>query len=303
MAILISMNTHFPPKRPEETYSQGFWHAVIAAALYLVSSMMLMVNMWGYFLGHYPQHFELTDEQRNLILQTMMFFIWLAGGAGVFAKVSSWQFVDALYFCEVTILTVGFGDLHPVNDVGRGLTFPYSVIGIIILGLIVGSIRQFARDLGHDKIVKTHVEKRRQQTIERSITTAKEVNGHESKIESSDLNTRQVTFSPRTLKNRRTLDDEEAQEHHNPHQRIRRSKTIRALKRAGSRKPKLLILREERDRFNAMRRIQHSTKSFKEYSALTMSIAACELSFSFLFENLIFPIVAICFTRIMICPK
>lgn len=154
------MNRYVPPHRPDQTYSQGFWHAVIAAILYLLSSMLLMVNMLGYFLGHYPQHFELTDEQRNLILQTMMFFIWLAGGAGVFAKVSGWAYVDALYFCDVTILTVGFGDLSPVNDVGRGLVFPYSVGGIIILGLMVGSIRKFAQDLGHDYIVRSHFEKK-----------------------------------------------------------------------------------------------------------------------------------------------
>lgn len=46
-----------------------------------------MVNMLGYFLGHYPQHFDLDDDQRTLILQTMMFFFWLAGGAAVFSKV------------------------------------------------------------------------------------------------------------------------------------------------------------------------------------------------------------------------
>lgn len=49
--------------------------------------MILMVNMLGYFLGHYPQHFDLDDDQRTLILQTMMFFFWLAGGAAVFSKV------------------------------------------------------------------------------------------------------------------------------------------------------------------------------------------------------------------------
>lgn len=272
------MNKYVPPIRPGQTYSQGFWHAVIAATLYLVSSMMLMVNMWGYFLGHYPQHFELTDEQRNLILQTMMFFIWLAGGAGVFAKVSGWLFVDALYFCEVTILTVGFGDLHPINDVGRGLVFPYSVVGIIILGLIVGSIRQFARDLGHDKIVKTHVEKRRQQTIERSVTSPMELSERRSKMKSSTFHSLPaISSSFKSTTWSRSLDEGEGKEGpRHPPGRIRRSKTIRALKRVGSREPKLLILREERDRFNAMRRIQRSTKTFKEYSALTMSIAACE---------------------------
>lgn len=58
--------------------------------------MILMVNMLGYFLGHYPQHFELSDDQRNLILQTMVFFFWLAGGAAVFAKVEGWSYVDSV---------------------------------------------------------------------------------------------------------------------------------------------------------------------------------------------------------------
>jgi hypothetical protein len=51
----------------------------------------------------------------------MAFFIWLGGGAAVFSKLEqdageeSWRFADALYFCDVTILTVGFGDLVPTQ--------------------------------------------------------------------------------------------------------------------------------------------------------------------------------------------
>ena len=64
IGITSSMAIYVPPGKGE-VYSQGFWHAVIAASLYLFCSMILMVNMLGYFLGHYPQHFTLTDEQRN----------------------------------------------------------------------------------------------------------------------------------------------------------------------------------------------------------------------------------------------
>jgi len=99
----------------------------------------------GFFLGHYPQHFALTESQRTLILQTMLFFIWLAGGAAVFSKVESsygrgvqdWSYVNSLYFCDVTILTVGFGDLYPTSDAGRGLVFPFSVGGIIMLVSVI----------------------------------------------------------------------------------------------------------------------------------------------------------------------
>lgn len=245
MGITISMNKNVPPQRPNQTYSQGFWHAVIAAVLYLVSSMLLMVNMQGYFLGHYPRHFELTDEQRNLILQTMMFFIWLAGGGGVFAKVCGWSFVDALYFCDVTILTVGFGDFHPPNDVGRGLVFPYSVGGIIILGLMVSSIRKFAQELGHDNIIKSHVERRRVNTIERSVTTTFEL-------------------EQRQAQNRKKMK--------NQHQQT--APFMNTLRRVASRKPRIVMLYEEKDRFDAMRNIQKSTSDFKKYYALTMSVLA-----------------------------
>ena len=103
-----------------------------------------MGNMFGYFLGHYPQHFNLTDSQRTLILQSTLFIIWLGGGAAVFSTVEHrygtdgqvWSYVDALYFCDVTIITVGFGDLYPTNNASRGLAFPYAIGGIIMLGLV-----------------------------------------------------------------------------------------------------------------------------------------------------------------------
>jgi len=95
------MTRYIPPKAPGEIYSQGFWYAVFAAGLYLADCIMLMVNMLGYFLGHYPQKFDLDDHQRTLILQTMMFFAWLAGGAAVFAKLENWSYANALYWSDV----------------------------------------------------------------------------------------------------------------------------------------------------------------------------------------------------------
>ena len=57
-----------------------------------------MANFIGYIRGHYPQHFDLTEDQRTLIIQTILFFIWLAGGAGVYARLEGWHFIDAVRF-------------------------------------------------------------------------------------------------------------------------------------------------------------------------------------------------------------
>lgn len=101
IGITVSIDVYDPPQEGY-VYSQGYWHAVIAAILYMLNAMLLMVNMLGYLLGHYPQHFDLNDEQRNLILQTMIFFVWLAGGAGVFAKIEAWVRVANELHCKLT---------------------------------------------------------------------------------------------------------------------------------------------------------------------------------------------------------
>ena len=92
----MGMHTRAPPISTYETYSGGFWYGIAAASVYLLLSILLMVNFIGYIRGHYPQHFDLTEDQRTLIVQTILFFIWLAGGAGVYARLEGWHFIDAV---------------------------------------------------------------------------------------------------------------------------------------------------------------------------------------------------------------
>lgn len=305
------MNEHDPPIRPGETYSQGFWHAIIAAVLYLIGSMILMINMLGYFLGHYPQHFELDDDQRTLILQTMMFFFWLAGGAGVFARVCGFTYANALYFCDVTVLTIGFGDLVAPNDTGRGLVFPYSVIGIIFLGLMINSIRKFASGMSKDKVIKKHQLNMRAQTFGRSVTNEKELRERLGLPPRRDSDTRRPSGIRKqslatTMKVRKdsleqyghfdvhgrtiTFHEHKAKggggrggagrnhKHEPPLSRDAKMQQRKAAKGAhakrANRREKLVLLREEKDRFDAMREIQSNTSRFKQYYALSMSVLA-----------------------------
>lgn len=294
MSITICMNKFAPPSE-RDVYSQGFWHAVIAACLYMFSSVALGINMLGYFLGHYPQHFTLTDDQRNLILQTMMFFAWLAMGGAVFSNILPWSFVDALYFCDVTILTVGFGDLYATNDLARGLVFPYSVGGIIILGLMVSSIHRFAGELGQDKIVAKHVDRRRRKTIKRTLTLPVDDALGDAEKQLHINNGRPLSISqptnPRPIERRsqiRSVSKENSSGSRELRITKKRSpprnafhktfKVIRApakrIRKARNQNSKVLVMREERDRFNAMRDIQGATSRFKKWYALSMSVTA-----------------------------
>ncbi|KAL8642622.1 MAG: hypothetical protein Q9228_000715 [Teloschistes exilis] len=178
----------------------------------------------------------------------------LANVMSIAALITSWRNqydpanpgVDAL---SVTILTVGFGDFHPLNDTSRGLIFPYSVGGIIILGLMVSSIRKFAQEISHDNIVKRHVEKRRARTIDRSVSNAIELEERQG--------------AGKIKERHRQLES-------NKHLRT----GMKQLRRIALQKQKLILLQEEKDRFDAMRKIQQSTSKFKKYSALAMSVIA-----------------------------
>jgi potassium channel subfamily K len=236
--------------------------------------MLLMINMLGYFLGHYPESFALSDSQRTLILQSMAFFVWLAGGAAVFRKIEKeagtegWGFSDALYFCDVTILTVGFGDLVPTTDVGRGIVFPYSVGGIITLALIVSSLYKAVREIGETKIVQKHVDRMRTKALERTVTNS--------------FDFRQREHHAHHLLRKRTLGFPRISTPADPRplHTVMGTSISRATSRSVvpdalrmNRKPKLLLLKEEKDRFDAMRQIQADSKNFKRWFALFWSVA------------------------------
>ncbi|KAH9870971.1 hypothetical protein J1614_006545 [Plenodomus biglobosus] len=278
IAITVCMNTYAPPDRPAEGYTQGFWYAIAGAVFYTFCSMILMVNMVGHFSGHYGEEFQLSASQRTLILQTMAFFLWLAGGAAVFSKLESdrgvvWEFSDALYFCDVTILTVGFGDLVPTSDLSRGIIFPYSVFGIIMLALIVSSLYRAVHELGEEKVVQKHVDHLRSRVVQRTVTTSFDLRHHEHQVH--HLLRKRTRAYPNisepmqlrpykaTLQRREDANQKEERTTTFPHIRT-------ALKR--NRTPKLVLLKAEKDRFEAMRRIQAASSQYKRWMALFWSV-------------------------------
>lgn len=112
-------------------------------------------------MGKYRRNFNLTIAQRTLMLQTMSLMMWMCLGAGVFAKIEGWSFLDAVFWADVTLLTVGLGDITPSTNAGRALLWPYSAIGIVTLGLVVGSIRGLVLERGKRKVERRMLEKER----------------------------------------------------------------------------------------------------------------------------------------------
>ncbi|TKA80052.1 hypothetical protein B0A55_01758 [Friedmanniomyces simplex] len=145
--------------------TEAFYYAIFAAIIYLIIGSLMCFTVYGAVKGHYERDFRLTNSQRTLMLQTMMFIAYILLGALVFSRIEEWNFTVAVYWANVTLLTVGLGDYSPSTNVGRGLLIPFALGGILMVGLVVGSIRSLVLDRGKEKLGARITEKRRHHAI------------------------------------------------------------------------------------------------------------------------------------------
>jgi len=81
----------------------------------------------------------ITDKRSRTI------FIWVAVlliiGSIFYHYYEGWSWVDSIYFCFISLTTVGFGDFAPTTDVSKLFTIIYIANG---LGALVGFLDIYA---------------------------------------------------------------------------------------------------------------------------------------------------------------
>ncbi|SMN21721.1 similar to Saccharomyces cerevisiae YJL093C TOK1 Outward-rectifier potassium channel of the plasma membrane with two pore domains in tandem [Maudiozyma saulgeensis] len=115
----------------------GFWFACFTSGLYLACAGTLSLHFIGFRLGKYPATFNLFTNERSIILFTVLLSLWLIWGSAMFSGLIGVSYGNALYFCTVSLLTVGFGDILPPSVGAKIMALIFSVSGVLLLGLIV----------------------------------------------------------------------------------------------------------------------------------------------------------------------
>ncbi|WP_206484224.1 potassium channel family protein [Thalassotalea sp. G2M2-11] len=72
----------------------------------------------------------------------------LFSGTLFYNKVEGWSLIDSVYFCMMTLSTIGYGDLHPTTDLSKIFTMFYAIVGV---GLFVAFLTQIAMAQIKDK--------------------------------------------------------------------------------------------------------------------------------------------------------
>ncbi|KPI44668.1 Outward-rectifier potassium channel TOK1 [Cyphellophora attinorum] len=156
------------PNGENKGLSGAYYYAIFAAGLYQIISYLMCATVYGAYTGHYSKEFKLTVAQRTLMLQTISFLVWQHLWALGYSHIEGWHYLDAVYWADFTSLTIGVGGTFvPKTHTGRSLLFFFALGGVVILGLLVGSIRSLVLDRGKEKIEARMTEKARQRLVHR----------------------------------------------------------------------------------------------------------------------------------------
>jgi voltage-gated potassium channel len=69
-------------------------------------------------------------------------------GSVVYMFLEGWSALDAVYFCVVTLATIGFGDLVPTTDAGKAFTILYILSGLGIVAAFISELAKHRRLIG-----------------------------------------------------------------------------------------------------------------------------------------------------------
>ncbi|KAB5542753.1 hypothetical protein GE09DRAFT_225496 [Coniochaeta sp. 2T2.1] len=150
------------------SFCLSYYYALYASGIYFLLASLMLVNFLGALLLRLKPDITQSTALLSLLLCSVCFLTFVFLGALVFSHIEGWQYQDSVYWADVTLLTIGFGDIAPETPLGRALLFPYAILGITCLGITLASIRRLVLDRGELALRRRRLGKMRDELLKRS---------------------------------------------------------------------------------------------------------------------------------------
>jgi len=92
----------------------------------MIAFLLLFVALGRLYRDMFKQ-----PETRALMVLALVVLIT---GVVFYVNVEHWSLVNAIYFCVVTLGTVGYGDITPATEAGKLFTVMYIIVGLSVIG-------------------------------------------------------------------------------------------------------------------------------------------------------------------------
>jgi hypothetical protein len=96
---------------------------------FILNTLKLLTAIW---------HGVRQDEEFRIL--SVSLFTIIAGGTIFYWQVEGWSVIDSLYFCFMTMSTIGYGDLVPTTSYSKLFTIVFSVLTIGMFAAIVSKL-------------------------------------------------------------------------------------------------------------------------------------------------------------------
>lgn len=153
--------------RVHETYiyTENFFAGTISASLYVLIAGLLLIYMVRMQVSPFSMADRRKIECASIVFRSATLAFLLLSGAAVFSSIEGWSLMDALYFTDYTLLTIGIGNLVPNTHLGRSLLFPYATLGITSLGFMITAVTSFTHRIRELKLKWKIEETLRENTV------------------------------------------------------------------------------------------------------------------------------------------
>jgi len=105
-----------------------------------------------------------TIRRQMLVLWSLLVF-FLVAGAVVYSMLEPWTYLQSLYFCFVTLTTIGFGDFLPSSPASKAFSIFYMISGLGVCASIIAVLTGLVAE-SHDTMDSFLSQKMREECLQ-----------------------------------------------------------------------------------------------------------------------------------------